>query len=106
MRMQSRAVHRIRRILQTQTRMIPIRNPCSERGGHKQLAQQWARGRAGASTSKIQILGNDPGKFIISQDKKYLYDANTKSFVGTSKTENKRLLNDPQVQRAIEKGLK
>lgn len=41
-----------------------------------------------------------------SGDKKYLYDANTKSFVGASKTENKRLLNDAQVQRAIAKGPK
>lgn len=51
--------------------------------------------------------GQRPGQIHYqSGDKKYLYDANTKSFVGVSKTENKRLLNDAQVQRAITKGLK
>ncbi len=51
--------------------------------------------------------GQRPGQIHYqSGDTKYLYDANTKSFVGASKTENKRLLNDAQVQRAIAKGLK
>src|ERR1044072_8071585 len=57
-----------RRIHQAQIRTIPIKNRCSERGGHKQLAQQWARARAGASTSKIRILGSELGKFIISRE--------------------------------------
>jgi filamentous hemagglutinin len=51
--------------------------------------------------------GQRPGQVHYqSGDKKYLYDPNTKSFIGASKTENKQLLNDAQVQRAIKKGLK
>jgi RHS repeat-associated protein len=51
--------------------------------------------------------GQRPGQIHYqSGDKKYLYDSNSKSFIGASKTENKRLLSDPQVQRAIKKGLK
>lgn len=50
----------------TQTQTIPTRNPSLERGEHRQPAQQSEEVRAGASTSKIQIRGNDPGKFIIS----------------------------------------
>ena len=51
--------------------------------------------------------GQRPGQIHYqSGDKKYLYDPNTKSFVGASKSENKRIINDPIVQRAIDKALK
>jgi hypothetical protein len=51
--------------------------------------------------------GQRPGQIHYQAgDKKYLYNPNSNSFVGASKTENRRLLSDPQVQRAIKKGLK
>lgn len=39
-------------------------------------------------------------------DTKLLYDPNSKSFIGASKSLNKRLMNDPEILRAIDKALK
>ena len=51
--------------------------------------------------------GQRPGQIHYqSGDTKLLYDPSTKSFVGASKTQNRQLMNDPQVQRAIKKGMK
>lgn len=41
-----------------------------------------------------------------SGNTKLLYDPNSKSFIGASKTLNKQLMNDQQIQNAIKKGLK
>jgi filamentous hemagglutinin len=51
--------------------------------------------------------GQRPGQIHYqSGNTKLLYDPVTKSFVGASKSLNKQLMNDPQIQKAIEKGMK
>jgi len=50
--------------------------------------------------------GQRPGQVHYqSGNTKYLYSPTTKSFIGASKSENKRLLSNPEIQKAIEKGL-
>ncbi len=60
---------------------------------------------------RIDVENPNPGQragqiHYQSGKTKLLYDPNTKSFIGASKSLNKQLMNDPQIQRAIQKGLK
>ena len=51
--------------------------------------------------------GQRPGQIHYQTgDTKYLYDPVTKTFLGASKTLNKRLMSDPNVLQAIEKAMK
>jgi RHS repeat-associated protein len=51
--------------------------------------------------------GQRPGQIHYqSGNTKLLYDPNTNSFVGASKTLNRQLMNNAQVQKAIQKGMK
>jgi filamentous hemagglutinin len=60
---------------------------------------------------RIDVENPNPGKrpgqlHYQSGDTKYLYDPKTKTFIGASKSENKRILSNPEIKKAIEKGLK
>ena len=60
---------------------------------------------------RVDVENPNPGQragqvHYQSGDTKYLYDTTKKEFVGASKTENKTLLSDPNVQKAIKKALK
>jgi hypothetical protein len=60
---------------------------------------------------RIDVENPNPGQragqiHYQSGKTKLLYDPNSKSFIGASKSQNKQLMNDPQIQKAIKKGLK
>jgi hypothetical protein len=60
---------------------------------------------------RIDVENPNPGQragqiHYQSGNTKLLYDPNRKSFIGASKSLNKQLMNDPQIQKAINKGLK
>lgn len=60
---------------------------------------------------RIDVENPNPGQragqiHYQSGKTKLLYDPNTKSFIGASKSLNKQLMNDPQILKGIEKGLK
>jgi hypothetical protein len=51
--------------------------------------------------------GQRPGQIHYqSGNTKLLYDPKSNSFIGASKTLNRRLMNNPHVQKAIQKGMK